>query len=92
MDGSELLIGEDTIPHTPKNEKVRLYLGNAFDLVGERVQTSFKQVAEKVVEESYEITIRNQKPEEAVQVQRRRAPVPLRRLGDHRRERAAREA
>ena len=68
VDGSELLIGEDTIPHTPKNEKVRLYLGNAFDLVGERVQTDFKQVAEKVVEESYEITIRNQKPEEAVQV------------------------
>jgi hypothetical protein len=68
VDGSELLIGEDTIPHTPKNEKVRLNLGNAFDLVGERVQTSFKQVAEKVVEESYEITIRNQKPEEAVQV------------------------
>ena len=47
---------------------MRLYLGNAFDLVGERVQTGFKQVAEKVVEESYEITIRNQKPEEAVQV------------------------
>ena len=68
VDGSSLLIGEDTIPHTPKNEKVRLYLGNAFDLVGERVQTGFKQVAEKVVEESYEITIRNQKPEEAVQV------------------------
>jgi len=68
VDGSELLIGEDTIPHTPKNEKVRLTLGNAFDLVGERVQTSFKQVADKVVEESYTITIRNQKPEEAVKV------------------------
>jgi hypothetical protein len=68
VDGSSLLIGEDTIPHTPKNEKVRLNLGNAFDLVGERVQTGFKQVADKVIEESYEITIRNQKPEEAVQV------------------------
>jgi hypothetical protein len=67
-DGSALLIGEDTIPHTPKNEKVRLNLGNAFDLVGERKQTGFKQVADKVIEESYEIMIRNQKPEEAVQV------------------------
>jgi hypothetical protein len=79
VDGSALLIGEDTIPHTPKNEKVRLYLGNAFDLVGERVQTSFKQVAEKVVEESYEITIRNQKPAEAVQV---RVVEHLYRAGD----------
>ena len=67
-DGSSLLIGEDNLANTAKNEQVRLYLGNAFDLVGERVQTSFKQVADKVVEESYQITIRNQKPADAVQV------------------------
>jgi hypothetical protein len=34
--------GENTIKHTPRNELVRLYTGNAFDLVGERRQTSFK--------------------------------------------------
>jgi hypothetical protein len=68
VDGNALLIGEDTLPNTPKNEKVRLYLGDAFDLVGERVQTDFKQVSDKVIEESFRITVRNQKEKEAVQV------------------------
>jgi hypothetical protein len=68
VDGNALLIGEDTMPNTPKNEKVRLYLGDAFDIVGERVQTDFKQISDKVVEESFRITVRNQKEKDAVQV------------------------
>jgi hypothetical protein len=36
--------------------------------VGERVQTDFKQVSDKVIEESFRITVRNQKEKEAVQV------------------------
>jgi hypothetical protein len=36
VDGSTLLIGEDAIDHTPKDEQVRLYVGDAFDIVGER--------------------------------------------------------
>jgi hypothetical protein len=65
VDGSTLLIGEDTIDHTPKDEQVRLYIGDAFDIVGERVQTDFKvEYDEDWMEESFEITIRNHKDED----------------------------
>jgi hypothetical protein len=64
-DGSTLLIGEDAIDHTPKDEQVRLYIGDAFDVVGERVQTDFKaEYDEDWMEESYEITLRNHKDED----------------------------
>jgi len=67
IDGSTQFIGEDSIDHTPKDEKVRLYLGDAFDIVGERKQTNFRKLGERSIEESYEITIRNHK-DEAVEV------------------------
>lgn len=67
-DGKEQFIGEDEIDHTPKDEELKLYLGNAFDLVGERVQKDFKTIASgKVVEETIEIKVRNHK-NEAVEV------------------------
>ncbi|MFA6243101.1 MAG: DUF4139 domain-containing protein [Candidatus Hydrogenedentales bacterium] len=53
--------GEDRIEHTPKDETVRLKLGNAFDVVAERVQTDFKQLADRLTESSFEITLRNHK-------------------------------
>ncbi|HIC90106.1 MAG TPA: DUF4139 domain-containing protein [Anaerolineae bacterium] len=68
VDGSPLLIGEDTIDHTPKGEKVTLFIGQAFDLVGERTQTDFKRIGDKVVEESYRIQLRNRKEKEAVEI------------------------
>jgi hypothetical protein len=65
VDGSTLLVGEDAIDHTPKDEQVRLYVGDAFDIVGERVQTDFKvDYDEDWMEESYEITLRNHKDED----------------------------
>jgi hypothetical protein len=64
VDGSSLLIGEDNISHTAKDEDVRLYLGDAFDIEGTRVQTDFKKVGNNVIEESYEITVRNHKTED----------------------------
>lgn len=67
-DGSPLLIGEDTIAHTPKGEDVTLTIGDAFDLVGERTQTDFKRIGDKVVEETYKIELRNQKEDEAVEI------------------------
>jgi hypothetical protein len=68
-DGKEQFIGEDRIDHTPKDEEIRLYLGNAFDIVGERAQKDFKTIASgHVVEETIEIKIRNHK-NEAVEVQ-----------------------
>ncbi len=67
IDGSPLLLGEDSIDHTPKGEEVQLYIGDAFDIVGERVQTDFRQLGSHTIEESYTITLRNHK-EEAVSV------------------------
>jgi hypothetical protein len=61
-DGREQFVGEDEIDHTPKDEEARLYLGNAFDIVGERVQKDFKTYAGgRVVEETIEIKVRNHK-------------------------------
>lgn len=63
-DGKEQFVGEDEIDHTPKDEEVRLYLGNAFDIVGERKQSNFKTVVSgHIYEESFEITLRNHKSE-----------------------------
>ena len=68
-DGKEQFIGEDEIDHTPKDEELKLYLGNAFDIVGERAQKDFKSIAGgRVVEETIEIKVRNHK-NETVEVQ-----------------------
>lgn len=67
-DGAALLIGENTIDHTPEGEKVELYLGNAFDLVGERTQTNFVMLSVNVLEETYEIKLRNRKDDETVEI------------------------
>lgn len=53
--------GEDQVKHTPKNEEVRLRLGNAFDIVGERKQTDYKRIAENIHQAEFEIVIRNHK-------------------------------
>jgi hypothetical protein len=63
VDGAALLIGEDTIDHTPKGEEIRLYVGDAFDIVGERLQTDFRRPSTKSLEETFEITLRNHKDE-----------------------------
>ena len=53
--------GEDQIKHTPKDETVRLRLGNAFDVVGERTQTDFTRVSNNVHEASFTVVLRNHK-------------------------------
>jgi hypothetical protein len=58
--------GEDRIQHTPKNEKVTLRMGNAFDVVGERVQTNYRVVSGNVHESEYKITLRNHKETDIV--------------------------
>ncbi|MBS2006288.1 MAG: DUF4139 domain-containing protein [Cyanobacteria bacterium SZAS TMP-1] len=60
-DGAMQFVGEDLIDHTPKDEKVRVYIGDAFDLVGERKQTNFNQVSTKIQRSSMEISLRNHK-------------------------------
>lgn len=68
VDGAALLIGENTIDHTPEGETISFKLGNAFDLVGERVQTSFQYIGNNVLEETYQITLRNRKEDATVQI------------------------
>ncbi|MGD1018486.1 MAG: DUF4139 domain-containing protein [Verrucomicrobiia bacterium] len=63
-DGSLEFIGEDEIDHTPKDETVRLHIGDAFDIVGERKRTNFSIDANgHVITESFEIRVRNHKTE-----------------------------
>jgi hypothetical protein len=62
-EGSLQFIGEDLIDHTPKDEKVRIYMGNAFDIKGERIRTEVRTPSKNTREESYRITLRNHKKE-----------------------------
>ncbi|MFC0350144.1 DUF4139 domain-containing protein [Undibacterium danionis] len=66
--GNAQFIGEDSVDHTPKNEKVRLKLGDAFDVTADKKQTDFKKIAGNskynyVFESGYEITLKNAKKE-----------------------------
>ena len=71
-DGESLeFVGEDMIDHTPKDEKVRLKIGDAFDITAKEVQTDNKRISDKVSEQAYEITFKNHKKENIViEVQR----------------------
>jgi hypothetical protein len=66
--GNAQFVGEDRIDHTPKNESVRLKLGEAFDLTADKKQTAFEKLAGSgrynyVFESAYEIVLKNAKPE-----------------------------
>jgi len=63
VDGALQFIGEDEIDHTPKDEKVRVLIGNAFDVVGGLKQTSFTDGSNfgKVQKATYEVSLRNHK-------------------------------
>jgi hypothetical protein len=65
-EGSLQFIGEDSIDHTPKDEKIRIKLGDAFDVIGTRKQTDWKKIAYDTYETAYEISIRNHKKEDVV--------------------------
>jgi hypothetical protein len=56
--------GEDRIDHTAKNEKVKIKIGEAFDVVGERIQTDYKHPDAKIYEVAFEVSLRNQKSED----------------------------
>jgi hypothetical protein len=59
--GNVQFAGEDTINHTPKDETLRIYIGDAFDVVCERKQTDYKKLAPDLFEMEYQITLRNHK-------------------------------
>lgn len=62
-EGQLQFVGEDLIDHTPKDEKLRIYLGDAFDLVAEKKQTDYNKITDRIVEMSYEVSLRNHKEE-----------------------------
>jgi len=59
--GGVQFVGEDNIHHTPKDERLKIYIGNAFDVVCERKQTDYKKLASNLYEMEYAITLRNHK-------------------------------
>lgn len=60
--GQPEFIGENEIDHTPQDEIIRLYTGNAFDLVGERRRTLFRiDHTANWIDEAFEIILRNHK-------------------------------
>jgi hypothetical protein len=61
--GAAQFVGEDRIEHTAKNEKLKLRLGEAFDITAERKQTNYKRIADNLSESSWRIEIRNAKDE-----------------------------
>lgn len=66
-DGRLEFTGENVIDHTPKDELVRVYTGNAFDLRGERRRVDYQiDTAHNWIDESFEIKLRNHKKEAVV--------------------------
>jgi hypothetical protein len=77
--GNAQFIGEDNIDHTPKNEKIRLKLGDAFDITADKKQTNFEKrnafgKYQYAYESAYEVKIKNAKTEPVTVVVRE--PVP----------------
>jgi hypothetical protein len=65
-DGRLEFTGEDNIDHTPRDETIRTFTGAAFDLVGERRRTTFRiDNGRSMLDESFEIKVRNHKSEPA---------------------------
>jgi len=62
--GSQQFIGEDWIDHTPKNERVKIKLGDAFDVVGERTQKEWRKLGPGLWEVEWEISLRNHKKQD----------------------------
>ena len=63
-EGQLQFIGEDIIDHTPLDQKIRVYVGNAFDLYAERIRTDYRRIGTKN-EEDFVVTLRNSKGEAA---------------------------
>ncbi len=65
----DVFIGEDRIAHTPRDENIKLRVGKAFDIVGERKEVSRTRISKNAVERTVEIELRNRKKKEAVTIE-----------------------
>ena len=66
--GNAQFVGEDQISHTPKNESIRLKLGDAFDVTADKKQTEFQKLAGtgrsgNIFESAYQIVLKNARNE-----------------------------
>ncbi|MCG3181710.1 MAG: hypothetical protein BIFFINMI_04109 [Phycisphaerae bacterium] len=59
-DGSLEFVGEDQIDHTPKDEKITLYIGDAFDIVAETKQVKAES-GQRWSRQGFEVELRNHK-------------------------------
>lgn len=59
--GSVEFVGEDRINHTPRDEKITLTLGQAFDILGETTTTDQRRITDRVNETSYKVVLKNRK-------------------------------
>jgi hypothetical protein len=66
--GAKQFVGEDQIDHTPRDEKIRVKMGEAFDVVGDRKQTEWRVLGSCTAESAWEIELRNHK-DSAVEVE-----------------------
>jgi hypothetical protein len=73
-DGALEFAGEDFIDHTPRDEEVSTFLGNAFDLVGERRDVQSRRITDRVFERDVEIKLRNRKESGTVNITVREHP------------------
>jgi hypothetical protein len=68
-DGENLeFVGEDRIDHTPRNEEIKITVGNAFDLVGERRIIDRKKISNRSEQQTIEVELRNNKEKEDVNI------------------------
>lgn len=63
-DGQQQFIGEDLIDHTPRDEELRIKMGEAFDVVGDRRQMDYRVISSCVSESSWRVDLRNHKEED----------------------------
>lgn len=62
-EGQLQFLGEDNIKHTPKDEEIKVVVGNSFDVTGKRTQINYDKISSNVWKESYETEIKNHKSE-----------------------------
>lgn len=62
--GAQQFVGEDRVDHTPRDETVRIKVGEAFDVVAERRQTDYEVLGSCSSESAWEIQVRNHKEED----------------------------
>lgn len=63
------LVGESSIKHTPKDEEVKIKIGEAFDVLITTKMTNQTKISKHVIENEYETEIRNRKENEDINVE-----------------------